>query len=146
MANTRALSPVDEISRAAQRISIENLADRLPVSQTGDQLQRLSTTLNAMFSRLDGAVRRITQFTADASHELRATGSLIRTTAEVTVQRKGSAAKYFEALQEILEESERTSQVVDSLMLLARADAEKEALECAGADACAVVREAADQG
>ena len=46
--STRALAPVDEISRAAQRISIENLTDRLEVTQTGDQLQRLSETLNAM--------------------------------------------------------------------------------------------------
>jgi heavy metal sensor kinase len=145
--STRALSPVDEISRTAQRISIENLADRLPVSQTGDQLQRLSETLNAMLSRLDAAVRRITQFTADASHELRAPVSLIRTTAEVAVQRTDrTAAEYFEALQEILEESERTSEVVDSLMLLARADSGKETLEFAGADACAIVQQAADQG
>jgi heavy metal sensor kinase len=143
----RALSPVDEISRTAQRISIENLADRLPVSPTGDQLQRLAETLNAMFARLDAAVRRITQFTADASHELRAPVSLIRTTAEVAVQRDDRTAReYLEALQEILEESERTSQVVDSLMLLARADSGKETLEFASADACAIVREAADQG
>jgi len=145
--STRALSPVDEISRTAQRISIENLADRLPVSQTGDQLQRLSETLNAMLSRLDAAVRRITQFTADASHELRAPVSLIRTTAEVAVQRKDrTAEEYFGALKEILEESERTSEVVDSLMLLARADSGKETFECASANACGVVREAADQG
>jgi heavy metal sensor kinase len=145
--STRALAPVDEISRTAQRISIENLADRLPVSLTGDQLQRLSETLNAMFARLEAAVRRIAQFTADASHELRAPVSLIRTTAEVALQRKDrTAEEYFEALREILEESERTSQVVDSLMLLARADSGKETLECAQADACAIVREAADQG
>ena len=145
--STRALSPVDEISRTAQRISIENLADRLPVWQTGDQLQRLSETLNAMLSRLDAAVRRITQFTADASHELRAPVSLIRTTAEVAVQRKDrTAEEYFGALKEILEESERTSEVVDSLMLLARADSGKETFECASANACGVVREAADQG
>ena len=56
--STRALAPVDEISHAAQRISIENLADRLPVTHTGDQLQRLSETLNAMFSRLEASVRR----------------------------------------------------------------------------------------
>jgi heavy metal sensor kinase len=145
--STRALAPVDEISRTAQRISIENLADRLPVSQTGDQLQRLAETLNAMFSRLEAAVRRITQFTADASHELRAPVSLIRTTAEVAVQRRDrTAGEYLEALEEILAESERTSQVVDSLMLLARADSGKETLECAPADASAIVREAADQG
>ena len=141
------MAPVDEISRTAQRISIENLAERLPVSQTGDQLQRLSETLNAMLARLEAAVRRIAQFTADASHELRAPVALIRTTAEVAVQKEDrTAEEYFEALREILEESERTSQVVDSLMLLARADSGKEALECARADACAIVREAADQG
>src|SRR5262249_56696351 len=81
----RALAPVDEISHAAQRISIENLTDRLQVPQTGDQLQRLSDTLNEMLSRLEASVRRMTQFTADASHELRAPVSLIRTTAEVAV-------------------------------------------------------------
>jgi heavy metal sensor kinase len=145
--STRALAPVDEISRTAQRISIENLADRLPVPPTGDQLQRLSETLNAMFARLETAVRRIAQFTADASHELRTPVTLIRTTAEVALQRKDRAAKeYWEALRDILAESERTSQVVDSLMLLARADSGKETLECAMADACTIVREAADQG
>jgi heavy metal sensor kinase len=145
--SSRALAPVEEISRAAQRISIENLADRLPVTETGDQLQRLSETLNAMFSRLEASVRRITEFTADASHELRAPVSLIRTTAEVAIHRKDrTAAEYFEALEEILEESERTSQVVDSLMLLARADSGKDILELVSVDACNVLRGAAEQG
>ena len=142
----RALAPVDEISRAARRISIENLTDRLEVPQTGDQLQRLSETLNATFSRLEASVRRMKQFTADASHELRAPISLIRTTAEVAVQRDRSAGEYREALAEILEESERTSQVVDSLMLLARADSGKETLDYLPSDACAVVRGAIEQG
>jgi heavy metal sensor kinase len=145
--SSRALAPVDEISRAAQRISIENLTDRLPVTETGDQLQRLSETLNAMFSRLETSVRRITQFTDDASHELRAPVSLIRTTAEVAIQRKDrSAAEYFQALEEVLEESERTSQIVDSLMLLARADSGTEMLELVSVDACHVVRGAAEHG
>jgi len=145
--STRALAPVDEISRSAQRISIENLAERLPVTQTGDQVQRLTETLNAMFSRLEASVRRIRQFTADASHELRAPISLIRTTAEVAVQRADrTAGEYFRALEEILEESERTSQVVDSLMLMARADCGNEALEWVAMDARSVVRGAAEQG
>jgi heavy metal sensor kinase len=145
--STRALAPVDEISRAAQRISIENLAERLHVPQTGDQLQRLSETLNAMLSRLEASVRRITQFTADASHELRAPVSLIRTTAEVaTLNRDRAAREYLEALDDILEESERTSQVVDSLMLLARADSGKESLELVPVDARTVVQSAAEQG
>jgi two-component system, OmpR family, heavy metal sensor histidine kinase CusS len=142
----RALAPVDEISQTAQRISIENLADRLHVSKTGDQLQRLSETLNSMFSRLESSVRRIKEFTADASHELRAPISLIRTTAEVAVQRDRPAQEYREELNEILEESERTSQVVDSLLLLARADSGKEVLEYLPVDACTVARGAIEQG
>src|SRR5690242_13874971 len=144
--STRALAPVDEISRAAQRISIENLADRLDVARTGDQLERLSETLNAMFARLESSVRRMKQFTADASHELRAPVSLIRTTAEVAVQRRDRpAAEYLKSLDEILEEAERTSQVVDSLMLLARADSSKEALECIPADLNSIARSAIEQ-
>lgn len=145
--STRALSPVDGISRAAQRISIENLQERLVVPSTGDQLERLSETLNEMLSRLELSVRRIKQFTADASHELRAPVSLIRTTAEVAVQKRDRpAGEYLEALEEVLEEAERTSQVVDSLMLLARADSGQEVVESGPADICEIVREAAAQG
>jgi len=89
----------------------------------------------------------MTQFTADASHELRAPVSLIRTTAEVTALKRDRPAKeYLEALDEIQEEAERTSQIVDSLMLLARTDSGKEMLDCVAVDACRIVREAAEQG
>jgi heavy metal sensor kinase len=143
----RALAPVDEISRAAQRISIENLTQRLQVPNSGDELQRLSETLNAMLARLDDSVRKMAQFTADASHELRAPIALIRTTAEVaTLRRDRPASEYLDALDDILEESERTSQVVDSLMLLARSDAGSASMERHDVDARSVVREAAEQG
>lgn len=143
----RALTPVDEISSAAQGISITNLADRLQVPSTGDQLQRLSETLNAMLARLESAVQRLKQFTADASHELRAPVALMRTTAEVAALRRDRPAhEYLQALDEILEEAERTSQVVDSLMLLARTDSGKETLERVSMDFCAIVRAAAEQG
>ena len=145
--SSRALAPVDAISRAAQRISIENLADRLDVPNTGDQLARLSETLNAMLTRLEASVRRMAQFTADASHELRAPVSLIRTTAEVAaMKRDRPTAEYLDALDEILDEAERTSQVIDSLMLLARADSSTETLERVPIDAASVVQNAAEQG
>jgi heavy metal sensor kinase len=143
----RALAPVDALSHAAQRISIENLEERLEVPKTGDQLARLSQTLNAMLTRLEASVRRMAQFTADASHELRAPVSLIRTTAEVAaMKRDRPAGEYLSALDEIQEEAERTSQVVDSLMLLARADSAKETLERVPVDAVWVVQNAAEQG
>src|SRR5205085_1960634 len=64
----RALEPVDQITRTAAEIGAYNLSQRLPLRKTGDELDRLSATLNSMFARLEAAFRQITQFTADASH------------------------------------------------------------------------------
>ena len=65
----RALAPVGQIAQTAADIEARNLAKRLPLSGSGDELDHLSDTLNGMFARLEDAFRRITQFTADASHE-----------------------------------------------------------------------------
>jgi heavy metal sensor kinase len=118
----RALSPVDEITNAARSISAQNLSHRLPVPQTGDALQRLSSTLNEMFGRLDAAFGRVTRFTADASHELRTPIAFMRTTAELALRKQRSEADYRDALARILSELERTSGLVEDLLLLARAD------------------------
>ncbi|HLK48249.1 MAG TPA: ATP-binding protein [Bryobacteraceae bacterium] len=142
----RALAPVDQMTTAAQRISAANLADRLRVPQTRDELQRLSQTLNEMLARLEGSVRRMSQFTADASHELRTPIALIRATAEIAVRRDRTAGEYRQALDDILHEAEQTSRVVDSLMLLARADSGTIQLEFARADLSDIVRGAAEAG
>lgn len=119
----RALAPVGQIAGTAGDIEARNLAMRLPLSGSGDELDRLSATLNAMFGRLEDAFRRITQFTADASHELRTPVAVIRTTAEVTRRKPRTGPEYESALDRILAESERTTQLIEDLMLLARADA-----------------------
>jgi signal transduction histidine kinase len=93
----------------------------LPVPETGDALQRLSETLNEMFARLEGAFQRVSQFTADAAHELRTPLALIRTTAEVAL-RSGQPNEYKEALPQIVEETARTTELVQNLLVLARAD------------------------
>jgi two-component system, OmpR family, heavy metal sensor histidine kinase CusS len=82
----RVLQPVDQITGALRSISIGNLSQRLPVSSTGDELQRLADTCNGMLGRLEGAVERINRFTADASHELRSPVALVRTVAEYALR------------------------------------------------------------
>jgi heavy metal sensor kinase len=124
----KALSPVDLITGAAQKISGRNLSDRLETLTTGDELQRLSETLNGMLSRIESAFLRVTQFTADASHELRTPISLIRTEAEIALRKSRGDAEYREALRHILLESERTSILVEELLTLARADSGRENL------------------
>jgi len=95
----RALAPVDQLTNAARRISLDNLGQRLPVSPTGDELERLGDTWNEMLGRLDNAVQRMRQFTADASHELRTPISVIRTTAELALRRERSPDEYRKALE-----------------------------------------------
>ena len=124
----RALASVERIAHTAADIEAHNLSKRLPIRGTGDELDQLSATLNAMFARLEDSFRRMIQFTADASHELRTPVAIIRTTAEVIRRKSRTEKEYAEALDRILAESERTTELVEDLMLLARADANVEDL------------------
>jgi heavy metal sensor kinase len=142
----RALKPVDRITIAAESISISNLSERLDVPKTYDELQRLSETLNRMLSRLDASVQRMSQLTADASHELRGPISLIRTTAELAVHGARSNTEYHEDMVQILAEAERTSKLIESLLLLARADSGAGGLHDELTDVTISVREAIEQG
>ena len=142
----RALAPVDRITGAARSISIQNLSQRLAVPATGDELQRLSETWNDMLQRLEAAVKRLTQFTADASHELRTPIALIRTTAELTLRRERPAETYKEALHQIVAETERTARLVEDLLALARADAGLPALPMNRMELAPLVQEVCRQG
>ncbi len=142
----RALAPVDRIIRDAQSISSQNLQKRLDVPATGDELQRLSETLNQMLERLDQAFRRVTQFTADASHELRTPVAVIRTTAEIALRRPRSTSDYEAALRDILAQSERTSELIESLLTLACADAGQHLLQRSRVDVGETIREAVETG
>jgi len=118
----RALAPVDEITQTARSIGAQNLALRLQVPRTGDELERLATTLNEMLARLDAGFQRVTQFTADASHELRTPVSVMRTAAELALRKPRSESEYRETLAQIQRETETVSRLIDQLLLLARAD------------------------
>jgi heavy metal sensor kinase len=143
--SARALSPVDALTRTARTISGSNLSRRLEPLHTGDELQRLSDTLNEMLGRIESAFLRVTQFTADASHELRTPISLIRTEAEIALRKSRTEEEYRDALFHILTESERTSSMVEKLLSLARADSGREALEIRPIDLREMVMRAAGE-
>jgi heavy metal sensor kinase len=142
----RALQPVNQIIDAARSIGEQSLARRLPVPETQDELQRLSETLNQMLGRIESAFRRITEFTADASHELRTPVALIRTTAELALRKQRTTEEYREALEDVHAESVRTTDLIENLLTLARADAGKVALDRRELDLVQVVREVSVQG
>lgn len=143
--SSRALAPVDRITSDARAISITNLSARLRMPSARDELQRLTQTLNQMLDRIETAVRRIVQFTADASHELRAPLTLIHTAAEFSLRRERTREELVEAMRKIVRESARTSRLVDDLLLLARADSGTDNLRLSLTDLAATGREAADQ-
>jgi len=142
----RALEPVDEITRQARSISARNLSRRLPVPATGDELARLSETLNGMMERLETAFRKMTRFTADASHELRTPVAVMRTTAELALRRERPEEEYRDALRQILAELERTSKLIENMLILARADSGTGRLQFAPMDLARCFREASEQG
>jgi len=146
--STRALAPVDQITRTARTIGARNLSSRLAVPNSGDELQRLSETLNGMLQRLEAAFQKITQFTADASHELRTPVAVMRTRAELALRKARSEEEYRDVISEILAELERTSALIEQLMFLARADsgAGAETLQFRATNVAEVLREACHQG
>jgi heavy metal sensor kinase len=139
----RALAPVDALARTARTISGHNLSSRLEQLHTGDELQRLSDTLNEMLGRIESAFLRITEFTADASHELRTPIALIHTEAELALRRSRGEAEYQEALRHILAEADRTAKLLEELLALARADSGREALNIQPIDLLVICRESA---
>jgi len=132
----KALAPVDALTRTARSISGANLNDRLEGLQTGDELQRLSDTLNEMLARIEAAFLRVSQFTADASHELRTPVSLIRTEAEIALRKSRDETAYREALTHILTEAERTSSLIEELLFWPAPIAGRESLNNAGSLIC----------
>jgi heavy metal sensor kinase len=118
----RALRPVDEITRVAKSVSLQNLSARLAVPRTGDELQRMSETWNEVLQRLEASVLRMRQFTADASHELRTPLALISGTAELALRRERSPEEYRQALEAIYSEAGGMTELTESLLSLARTD------------------------
>jgi heavy metal sensor kinase len=125
----RALSPVDRIAASAERISSHNLSERLPVAQTGDELERLSLALNRMIERLDAAFNHSRRFVADASHELRTPMTVLRGELEGLVQQPQLTAEWKDRLGSALEEVERLAQIVEGLFAISRLDAGEAAAE-----------------
>jgi heavy metal sensor kinase len=125
----RALSPVDRLTESARHIGVTNLSARLPVPHSNDELQRLAETWNDMLQRIESAVSQISQFTADASHELRTPVAIIRLAAENALRRRRTEVEYQQALQKIRSESESMTQLIEDLLFLARADATRSSAE-----------------
>ena len=125
----RSLQPVDEITRRAEGITSTNLSERLPVIRTGDELERLSVSLNRMIERLDDAFQHINRFSADASHELRTPLTILQLELEGIAQSHRLNPSLTDQIGSALEETHRMSHIVESLLAISRLDAGEAKIE-----------------
>ncbi len=119
----RALAPIARITERARRITADRLDARLPVENPGDELGELAKVFNATFERLEASFQRLKRFTADASHELRTPLTAIRSVGEVGLRNAKSAEDYREVIGSMLEESDRLTRLVTSLLTISRWEA-----------------------
>ncbi len=119
----RTLKPVDRIVDEVEAISDgRSLHRRLAPLRTGDELARLTSTLNAMIGRLERSFATLHRFTADASHELKTPLTVVRSGIERAITHPRVTPEVLEVLDETLLEVNRMAEILDSLLTLARAD------------------------
>ena len=141
----RALAPVDRIAQTAEAITQHNLSERLPVAESGDEIERLSISLNHMINRLEEAVQSSKRFVADASHELRTPLTVMRGELESVMAGREFAPRIRETLGSLLEEVDRLAAVVEGLLALSRLDAGEARSAWARFDLGELVATTADQ-
>lgn len=124
MVARRATAPIDDIAAAAVRIQATGLGERIPLRGTGDELDQLAVVLNSTFAALEEAFARVRNFSASASHQLKTPLTVIRGEAELLLRERPEdpdVARF----AAIADEAAHLARIVDQLLFLARADAEK---------------------
>lgn len=117
-----ALRPVEHMREQAAMISDRATGQRLPVPVADDELARLGRTLNAMLERLERALIREREFSANASHELRTPLAMLKSEVELALDRPRTPAQMHAAMLSVAEETERLVALSEDLLALSRAD------------------------
>jgi heavy metal sensor kinase len=140
----RLLAPVGAMARQAAKIGAENLAERLPVANPDDEFGKLAAVFNQTLTRLQNAFERLQRFTADASHELRTPLTALQSVGEVALQENLDTAAYRDRIGSMLEESSRLTNLVESLLVLTRADSGRFQVNRTNTDLAALVGKAVE--
>lgn len=118
----RSIIPVQIITQTTDRITRNSLNERVPLPTNKDELFTLTSSINDLLSRMQEALERERQFTADASHQLRTPLSVLKGTLEVLIRKPRTEAEYQEKITYSIKEIDRISSAVEQLLILARLD------------------------
>ncbi len=131
----KALRPMEQIADTAREIGAKNLSQRIALPERTDrEMATLIDTLNSMFGRLESSFQQITQFTSDASHELKTPLSIMKGEIEQAARHLEAADRLDpeearQVLASAMEEVDRMQRIVEGLLMLSRADDHKLPLE-----------------
>jgi heavy metal sensor kinase len=143
----RALEPVDRMITEVREITDgRSLHRRLAVPMEKDELGRLALTLNQMWTRLERSFVALRRFTADASHELKTPLTVVRAGVERAITRPDLPQETLAALEETLQEVNRMTELLESLLTLARADEGRADLHREPVDLREIIEEAGETG
>src|SRR5262249_35775137 len=137
----RALMPIDHLASEARRITADRLHERLSVPNRHDEIGRLASVINEAFARLEASFDQLRRFTADASHELRTPLAVIRGIGEMGLRETRTPGEYKDALGSMLEEVDRLTRLVDTLLRLSYGDAGTVRLTAERVDLVELVRD-----
>lgn len=138
------LRPLVVLTDKATNIGRNKLGERLPVIATGDELERLTHSLNGMIDRLEDSLNHNHRFSADASHELRTPLTIMRGELEEMLRIEELPPQAVGNLVSTLDEIDRMSRIVNSLMIITRLDAGGERMDMQVLNFSALVRTTMD--
>ena len=125
----KSIQPVTSIIDTADKITRNNLGERIKLPGTKDELHLLVTTINQLLDRIEQAMDREKQFTSDAAHELKTPLQVMKGNMEILIRKPRRAEEYQTKIKSCLKEVDRMAHLVDQLLLLARFESQKEALD-----------------
>ncbi|MGL4241154.1 MAG: HAMP domain-containing protein, partial [Beijerinckiaceae bacterium] len=119
----RALARMDAMTASGQSIMEGNLTQRLPVSGSGDEIDRLAISLNAMLDRIGLLMQGMKEVSDNIAHDLKTPLTRLRSSAEQALRTGQSREEYRAALERTIEESDGLIRIFNALLLIARAEA-----------------------
>ncbi|WP_136658609.1 ATP-binding protein [Nitratireductor sp. XY-223] len=137
-----ALQRIDRVSQASQKIMAGDLSQRLPVSGSHDEFDRLSEALNAMLGRIDKLNVGLRQVSDNIAHDLKTPLTRLRNRAEAALAGKEDADAYRAAMEEMIEESDQLIRTFNALLMISRVEAGAAVAELSEVDLTQIAHDA----
>lgn len=139
-----ALKRIDRMTLASEKIMAGDLAQRLPVTGSGDEFDRLSTSLNTMLSRIEQLNEGLRQVSDNIAHDLKTPLTRLRNKAEATLASGANVSDYRDAMEDMIAESDQLIRIFSALLMISRVEAGSAAAQMNEMDLSAAVRDAAE--